>query len=228
MAPPSEPEIRALLSKNYSPAAVPKLEEYLDAVCKGEANYLFDAVRTLVKLYQLFPTSSSSRSNAKKNIGYACLLAVLHGDDNDLLALQYMIPTFAQKDEPCASVVKCSALLRACLYTEFWQTFTTSLLSNSDPVVQQMSKAAVPALQQSILAVLALSYKQAPMAVVLAATHLETAAALTKITNSPVIESVDADTVTFVSTHDNTKRQRVYQEGVSFQTVSALLQKMAQ
>jgi hypothetical protein len=44
--------------------------------------------------------------------------------------------------------------------------------------------------------------------------------------SSPVVESVTETTVVFLPTVDNTKRQRVYQEGVSFSTVSALIQKM--
>jgi hypothetical protein len=122
-----EAEIRALLVKSYSPAAVPKLEEYLEAACQGEAPYIFDAVRTLIKLYQLFPAAAAA--NAKKNIGYACLLALLRGEnEDDLLALQYMIPTATQKEEPGASAHQCAALFRACLFADFWKTFNANLV----------------------------------------------------------------------------------------------------
>lgn len=229
MAPaPSElaPEICALLLKSYSPAAVPKLEAYLESACRGDAPYNFDAVRTLVKLYQLFPAAAAA--NAKKNIGYACLLALLYGENqDDLLALQYMIPTATQKEEPCASVNRCASLFRACLFADFWQTFNSTLVNNSDAVVQQVCQAAVPAVRQSILAVVALTYKEAPMAVVLAALGTD-ASVSSEISSSPVVASVTADTVTFVATPDNSKRQRVFQEGVSFQTVSSLLHKMTQ
>jgi hypothetical protein len=45
---------------------------------------------------------------------------------------------------------------------------------------------------------------------------------------SPAIVSASDSSVVFVGTPDNTKRQRVYQEGVSFNAVSSLLNKMAQ
>lgn len=225
MAVPSESEIRALLAKSYSPSAVPKLEEYLAAICAGQAPYMFDAVRTLVKLYQLFPSAGTNAAAADKNIGYACVLAMQqHG--TDLLALQYLIPVAAQKDEPCATASRCAALLDACLFADFWALYNSALVEDSsDTIIQEMSKAAVPALQLSILAVLALSYKEAPVSVVMAALNVESAAGLK---SSPGIESVSETTVSFTATPDNTKRQRVYQEGVNFPTIAALLQKIAQ
>jgi hypothetical protein len=67
---------------------------------------------------------------------------------------------------------------------------------------------------------------------VLAALGMDAAAAAavtsSEISGSPVVASVTADAVAFVATPDNTKRERIYQEGVSFQTVSELLHKMAQ
>ena len=53
-------EIQTLLGTSYSPNSIPKLEEYVVACCEGKVEYIFAAVRTLVKLYQLFPPASSS------------------------------------------------------------------------------------------------------------------------------------------------------------------------
>jgi predicted RNA-binding protein with PIN domain len=40
-----------------------------------------------------------------------------------------------------------------------------------------------------------------------------------------VVEHVDTDSVTFVATADNTKQNRVFQEGVHFTDISAMLSK---
>ena len=57
--PPSRAEIDSLLASEnacavVSPSNVPVLEAYLTAQCTGQTPYHFEAVRMLVKLYQLF------------------------------------------------------------------------------------------------------------------------------------------------------------------------------
>jgi len=225
---PSESDVRSILTASYSPSSVPKLEEYLMAACRGDAPYIFDAVRTLVKLYQLFPSTSSP-----KNIGYACLLTLLQGYCNDssstdLLALSYLIPVSSgvAKEEPCFTIFKCSEHLIACHFAEFWKVYA-SLQNSSDTVVQEMAAKFIPNIQAAILAVLALSYKEAPAAIVLTALNVDKVTAVNSL-KSPVVASISQDTVVFVATADNTKRQRVYQEGVGFSAVSSLLNKIAQ
>jgi hypothetical protein len=224
----SDYDVQAILKASYSPSSVPKLEEYLMAACIEDAPYIFDAVRTLVKLYQLFPSTSSA-----KNVGYACLLTLLQGycqnsSSTDLLALSYLIPvsTGVAKEEPCLTIFKCSEHLTACHFAEFWKDLA-SLQCSSDTVVQQMATKFIPGIQAAILGVLALSYKEATAATVLTAVNVDNVTDISSL-KSPVVASVSQDTIVFVATADNTKRQRVYQEGVSFSAVSSLLNKIAQ
>lgn len=71
---------------------------------------------------------------------------------------------------------------------------------------------------EAIAGVLALSYKSAPLSFVKAA--LNDASNLAQY-----VEKVDGDTVYFAATADNTKRDRVFQEGVTFGEISALIHK---
>jgi hypothetical protein len=225
----TEADVRTLLASSASPSLVPKFEEYLLAACSGRAPYLFDAVRVLVKLYQLFPPTLNVH-----NIGYACLLALVEGychdmNTTDLLAISYLLPPTSGvvHVEPCATIFQCYEHLTACHFTEFWQTYEGLLQYNTDPRLQQVAKDHIPALQQAIVGVLALTFKEAPTTTVLLALNVENIAAVAAL-KSPAIVSASDSSVVFVGTPDNTKRQRVYQEGVSFNAVSSLLNKMAQ
>lgn len=219
---PSESDIRKLLtSTSYSPTLVQPLEEYLDAQFHGKAPYYFDAVRTLMKLYQLFPEYSTEEVQAR-----AYLLALLEYPKTDLLALSYMIPQAVLNKEPCATMQKCAQHLNSCHFDKFWEVYGnwTNEAAFQVPLPRAESR-----LQQAILQVLSLSYKEAPISVVQKALNLSDSAS---IPASDVVEKVEErdgrNLVLFVATPDNTKRQRVYQEGISFHTISNLLQKIAQ
>jgi len=226
----NESEVRAaLLQGSYRPGMIAPLEDYLAAAVAGAAPYVFDAVRTLVKLYQLFP-SASAASNRKTKMGQACGLAFLHGgaDSTDLLALQFLIPAATLQEEPVRTILQCAAQTTACQFAEFWQTYERLQNFEADPALAQLARQQTKGRQHAILAVLALSYQRAPLTtVVLKAVHV-TSVDEVRALQSPVVASVTDDTVTFVSTPDNTKRQRVFQEGATFTTVSALLHKIAQ
>jgi hypothetical protein len=244
----SESDIRSLVSNtSYSPLSIPKLEEYLLACCKGEVNYIFDAIRTLIKLYQLFPVPSSPSDNNSSisnpnavaakairytNIGYACLLAMCeYPNTTDLLALSYMIPQIITLKEPCCTVYKCADQLKSCHFDEFWKLYQNSLLNSTDPIARNVANRLIRRMQESILVVLALSYKVAPLRIVqkaIGADVVEYHDVIHKPSKDSVVESVQDQNVIFKASLDNTKRQRVYQEGVSFGTVSTLLQKIAQ
>jgi hypothetical protein len=94
--------------------------------------------------------------------------------------------------------------LDACKFKDFWTTLK-ELEGNAD------LKALVKAdqIRQGIVDVLALSYRVAPIEVVKVA--LNVGAVDASYTN---IESVSATEVVFVATPENTKRSRVFQEGV--------------
>jgi hypothetical protein len=228
-SPFTEADIRTLLASSASPSLVPKFEEYLLAACNGTAPYVFDAVRMLIKLYQLFPLTLNVQ-----NIGYACLLALVEGycqdmNTTDLLAISYLLPPTSGVVlvEPCATIFQCYEHLTNCHFTEFWKAYEGLHQNNTDPRIQQAAKDRVPALQQAILGVLALTFKEAPTSTVLKALNVENVAAVLAL-KSPTVVSASDTSVVFVGTPDNTKRQRVYHEGVSFNAVSSLLNKMAQ
>jgi hypothetical protein len=81
-------------------------------------------------------------------------------------------------------------------------------------------------LQGAILDVLALSYKDAPTQVVLSALNASSPALVTALEHSSV-EYVNDSTVSFQATVDNTKRQRVYQEGVTYAAITSLMNQIA-
>ena len=253
----TEKEIINLVSTtSYTPSSIPLLEEYVKSCCTGEMNYIFDAVRTLIKLYQLFPlsttsgstadsveaaaaASSSSTKTAAKSIrthyiAYCCFLAMIqYPNTTDLLAFTYMIPQTTTLKEPCSFVFKCAEHLKSCHYTDFWKCYETHLLQNqNDSVLKQMATSNVSIIQQGILHALSLSYKRAPLQVVKDACNIPSTSKLDSTTpfikSSTVVESVTSESAVFKPTVDNTKRQRVYQEGVSYNSISALLGKMGQ
>ena len=87
----------------------------------------------------------------------------------------------------------------------------------SDGTVGSLVKSSKERLCKAIAGVLALSYRSAPLAFV--------QAALDEQDVSKYVEKVDGDTVYFPSTADNTKRDRVFQEGVTFSEISTLIHK---
>jgi hypothetical protein len=221
---PSESEIRSLLaSQSYSAASLPQLEAYLAAQTSGSvtAPYVFDAVRTLVKLYQLYPVNSN-----EKNISHACMLSLIEYPATDLLAISYLIPLVTLQNEPIATIIKCSEQLDSCEFVEFWKTFAL-LLASDDAEIKSMAVRAQGSLQGAIVSALALSYKEAPTSVVLAALNVTSIDAISALKHATV-EKVTKDTVTFSASSDNTKRKRVYQEGVNFTAISSLMAKMGQ
>ena len=202
---PSESEIRTLLSSSsYSPSSIAPLEQYLAAQVSGQAPYLADAVRTLVKLYQLFPAHKNETA-----IQQCCMLALAEYPSTDLLALSYMVPNI--------QVQKCADHLNACQFPAFWQAY------QEQPDLQAIAPAMK--FQQAIAQVLSFTYQQAPRSVVLEALNTTDTALLSSLA---AVQKVESDVVYFVPTAENTKRERVYQEGVSFDTVSVLLHKIAQ
>mgnify|MGYP005849260493 CR=1 FL=1 len=228
---PSEDEIKAILAgaSAYSPSNKSKLEAYIGAQASGKAAYSFDANRTLLKLYQFYPPSSASEEDKGKegsNSALALLLALLqYPATTDLLALSCLVPERIQTQEPCASILKCAELLDACQFAEFWTTYK-SLEANPPAAI-----AAVPLsqhhakLQAAICAVLALTYRTAPLSVATVALNVGSGSELSGRKDLPQIESVDASNVYFAPTADNTKRNRVFQD-VDFNSISSLMTKI--
>jgi hypothetical protein len=218
---PTLAEIKTLVASGPKSTSLPQLEAYLDAQTSGSVPYEADAVRYLVKTYQLFPGTMN-----ESKVAYACMLALLEGyPSTDILALSYMIPIAVQKTEPCATVLECASQLEACQFVAFWKTYE-KLKSSEDPVIAVFAKNSIVKLQGAILDVLALSYKDAPTQVVLSALNASSPALVTALEHSSV-EYVNDSTVSFQATVDNTKRQRVYQEGVTYAAITSLMNQIA-
>ena len=113
----------------------------------------------------------------------------------------------------------CAELLDSCQFSEFWGIFKTL---EGDSNLKSLASGATGKLRQSIVNVLALSYRSAPLTIVTAALDMEDSAAIAKFEN---VEVVEGGSVNFVPTTDNTKRDRVFQEGVNFSAISNLLSK---
>merc|ERR1712032_578385 len=89
-------------------------------------------------------------------------------------------------------------------------------------LLNEVVKKSPETFRKSIVDVLALSYKAAPLAVVRGALNVSDSSGISSL-NHPAIESISADEVTFVSTANNSKRDTVYQEGVNFNDISAMM-----
>lgn len=203
--------IRTLLqSGSYAPSQVAPLEAYTVSVCQGNAPYVFDAIRTLLKLYQLFPSTHNATM-----VPPAFFLALAHYPSTDLLALTYLVPN------PPPNLIKCGELLDACQFADFWALYDrlggAEEENGADPILVSAIAKFRPQLQNSILSTLALAYKTIPMSVVTASCAVSTDNS-SWIAAHPAVERVESnpDRVVFHPTSDNTKRERVFQEGIGF------------
>jgi hypothetical protein len=210
-----------IAASSHTQAATTKLEEYLLESCRGQdAPYCgFDVIRSLVKLYLLYPAKSSA-----KNLSYACFLVLQHDDTNDqLLALKYMIgnhPSNLQY-EPLQTVLQAYDHLTACRFADFWKAMA-ALQASSDTTLQSMAKNATVRLQERILAIFALTYKEAPAQLVLSAIQSK------NLPNQQTFAKLEGDKVVFAATAENTKTKLVFKEGLNFDAVYSLMSKIAQ
>ena len=99
-------------------------------------------------------------------------------------------------------------------------------MEGGEQVKTLASGASTEQLQRAIVNVLAQTYKSSSLSKVLAALNMSSGGALSKL-NHPSVESVSGDKVIFVATADNTKRQRVFQEGVNFGAISSMMAKVS-
>ena len=199
----TEQSIRTMLqTQSYNVSMIPTLEEYVMSMCRGTVPYMFQAVRTLVKLYTLFPynpqgttTTDANSSNKKKivdNMGLCSLLALTYGSSSnnqqDIIALRYMIPmTYIPKDNVSllSQVLHCATLFDNSLFPEFWSSYHSSFLPEStmksglpitdlDIMIRNVASTAIPVLQTSILMILSITFQQAPTEIVYPALNITT------------------------------------------------------
>jgi translation initiation factor 3 subunit K len=221
--PPRE-YVESLVSKGaYKTSNKTTYEEYVNAQIAGEGEYYFEANKALLKIYQFLPQSMDM-----SKVASVLLLSILQYSTRttDFLALSYMVPDRIQKTEPIASIIQCHTLLEGCQFVEFWEKFTK--LSQQDDGLKSFvgSTKTKETLQRSTLQALALTYKSISVDKVLKFVNMKDGSELTQL-NDPCIESVTDKTVTFISTPDNTKRNRVFQEGVSYGALANLMSKVA-
>lgn len=221
--PPKEFVESLLVKGSYKTSNQSTLEAYVHAQATGECEYYFEANKALLKIYQ------SSRSTADiQLVATVLLLAMVEAyPSTDVLALSYLLPERFAKAESCAAVLECTRLLDSCQFVEFWTSFAnipTGDDANMTALVGQQR--ATAKLQCGILHVLALSHKSAKLDKVLASLNLKDAAALEHL-NESCIESINGDTVVFASTVHNTKRNRVFQEGLSYGAIANLMSKVS-
>lgn len=218
-ATPTAEEITSLLeSSAYSAESIPQLAAYVQAQASGAAPYSFAANRALTKLYQIFPDKEDESTIAR-----VLLLSLLEFPSTDLLALSCLIPERVQTSGSCEAVLRCFDLLDSCQFAAFWTAFD-ALKEGSDETFTSLAARATEKLSKSIAGVLALSYRSAAASMVVAACNVKSADALASYES---VERVEGDSVTFVATAENTKRDRVFQEGVGFDAISSLMTKAA-
>jgi translation initiation factor 3 subunit K len=207
---------KLLTDSPYSASNQAPLEAHVDAQAKGDAPYFMDANRSLLKLYQFFPQSANESKYA-----LVLLLSLLQFPSTDVLALSYLVPERIQTTEPCATILKCADLLDSCQFEEFWTTLGGI---QGDDQCKSLASGSTNRLQATIAEVLALSYRTAALSMVLSALNLKSGDAA--LVQMACVESVTGDVVTFVATADNTKRNRVFQEGVNFAAISSMMGKV--
>ncbi|CAJ1918197.1 unnamed protein product [Cylindrotheca closterium] len=215
---PTQQEIEKLLQKSpYSASNQATLEAYVDAQAQGQAPYYQDANRSLLRIYQF-----SSQSADPSKIALILMLALLEYPSTDILAFSYLVPARTQKVEPCASVLKCAKLLESCKFTEFWPAVAAI---EGDNLLKNLVTNSTQKMQSAILEVLSLTYKSASVAKVSEALNVSSANAITKLSH-PNVESVQGDKIIFVASSENTKRNRVFQEGVDFGAIASMMAKV--
>jgi hypothetical protein len=219
MSEPTKESIDTLLSKSpYSASNQAPLEAYVDAQAKGSCPYHMDANRCLLKVYQISPQSA----NADK-VALILLLALLEFPATDLLALSYLVPERTQKSEPCATILQCADLQKSCKFVEFWEAFASI---EGDEQIKSLVSGSNEKCQRAILEVLALTYKTAKSSQILPALKMTSTDEISKLSNT-CVESVSGDAIVFTTSEENTKRSRVFQEGVNFGAIAAMMAKVS-
>ena len=209
------------------------LEAYVDVQAASvgsddvSTSYYFDANRALLKIYQFLPHTADP-----ERIATIVLLSMMQypASTGDRLALSYMVPDRMQKVEPTATVLHCGTLLDECRFVPFWEaysTLTTTLATTGTgtTIHSLITGPGTATLQRAILRTLALTYRSAKLDSVLASLNVTSADALVAM-KEPCVQSVTNGVVTFVATADNTKRSRVFQEGVSYGAIANMMAKV--
>lgn len=233
----SASEVATLLKKErFNPDIIPQLESYLvsqvqqDNADAPSAAYDPDANRALIKLYQFFPQKANTQ-----NILLAETLALVYGASSkegslDFGSLGCLINESHKKDEPYPTLIQCAELQDSCQFTEFWTVYHSIATNSGDyELVSKLTKSAHAknALRKSILNTLSLAFKTTKLSYVLEQLDMKTDevdAVLGKV--NTVVEKVntDSDSICFCDNVENTKRDKVNQEGgIDFAMIRGLV-----
>lgn len=253
---PTREEMQKVLDNGYTPSAVPQLEAYLQLQMKQQAPYHGDAIRSLIKHYLLFPNTCNLNHVAEalllaamefpNHADYIALSYMLphpasvagsssssSANSNSKQALD-----LASSATPVIATIKeCFAHLEACQFTKFWASYallekndSTTTTTTTTPAIAELARKSVGRMQQAVLHVLSFTYQQAPVTVVLSALNapedsIQAIRGLL-VRKDSVVDQVNETTVTFIPNVYNTKKQRVYQESLSFAAVTNLMNKI--
>ena len=254
MSSPSHSEIQALIGgSSHDPSIIPKLEAYVRSQVSAVAStlvdcpYSFDANRTLVKLYTFYPNLAGEGGSILSLVSF---LSLLRFPDTDLMALNCMIPEHVSHSEPCATIVRCAELLEGCSFADFWPEFRKlgipeyglqdgQAVSDDRRMLADAINgvSASNTIRTNIVRILARTYRKAPLGAVLGALDMKDGESVlsfgSKVTSgeggegeSPLVEAVDGDYVTFASSADNTKRAgSAFKDNVSYDQVAGMMAK---
>lgn len=187
--------------------------------------YSFDANRALLKIYQFLPQVADPAV-----VACVILLSMTRypASTGDRLAVSYLLTDRMRGAEPTATALRCSALLDECRFASMWTEHASLAALAAEGPESLRALVTGPgraALQRSVLRTLALTYRSAKLDTVLASADLPSADALVAL-GEPCVRSVAGDVVTFAETPDNTKRSRVFQEGVSYGAIANMMAKV--
>jgi len=133
---------------------------------------------------------------------------------------------------------RCSELLENCQFPEFWSTYSQLLTTGSSPssaLLHDAAKGSQDKIRLAILSVLALSYREIPVAVALPSLNFTSykdmeafrmrnpAEVAMLVEDASSSDSDRSASIRFLPTLDNTKRSRVYKEGIHLESVATLI-----
>jgi hypothetical protein len=122
--------------------------------------------------------------------------------------------------------------LENCQFAEFWSTYSQLFASSSSNVVlTEAAKSAQDKIRLSILSVLASSYREVPTSIALPSLNLadfndfDAFQGRNELDVTKVIEVVNksSEIIRFLPTVENTKRGRVYKEGIHLESIAPLI-----
>jgi translation initiation factor 3 subunit K len=227
---PSREHVESLLSKGSHYTTAASTTATLGSYVTGQASYLtpyhFEANRALLKAYQFRPSLADV-----DQVALVLLLSLVQFSDRttDFAALSYLVPDRVQKASPVRDVLRCHELLESCSFGEFWEALHGLSTSSAAVGVFAGDDRTVTALRRGVVRVLSWTYRTAPLSTVIGALQLPSSNVdlVPLLQNDPCVRSVDGGIVEFVPTPDNTKRGRVFQEGVSYTALANLMSKVS-